>query len=276
MWNFLKRKQHRKFKLGVTYSLFSGEELLEQSIKSIRNQVDYINVVYQKKSWYGNDVSPDVPELLKRLKEKGLIDTCIEYVFTDFSNHAKISHYVLDKKSKGIDDLRKNHCTHCMIMDVDEFYIEEEFKAAKEFIYKNNISHSCCSIYDYKISPTYRKRDVNNYAVPFIFKLTKKSKLSEHHNIPCTIDPLRAFRFIDKKDKFYYLNTVVMHHMTGIRNDFDKKLDNSVTNSISWGKEFLNKFRNNHLYLSSLTENELLENGYILVEDIFHLKGQSL
>lgn len=67
-----------------------------------------------------------------------------------------------------------------------------------------------------------------------------------------------------------------MHHMTGIRDDFDKKLDNSVTNSISWGKEFLENFRKNHLYLSSLTEQELLKNGYILVEDIFHLKDKSL
>lgn len=35
-------------KLGITYSLFDGEELLKYSIKQIRKSADYINVVYQK------------------------------------------------------------------------------------------------------------------------------------------------------------------------------------------------------------------------------------
>ena len=34
-------------KIGVSYNLFDGEELLESSIKSIRKNVDYISVVYQ-------------------------------------------------------------------------------------------------------------------------------------------------------------------------------------------------------------------------------------
>ena len=38
-------------KLGVSYNLFNGEELLEASIKSIRQNVDYINVIYQEYSW---------------------------------------------------------------------------------------------------------------------------------------------------------------------------------------------------------------------------------
>ena len=33
-------------KLGVSYNLFDGEELLESSIKSIRDNVDYVSVVY--------------------------------------------------------------------------------------------------------------------------------------------------------------------------------------------------------------------------------------
>ena len=40
-------------KLGVSYNLFDGEELLEGSIKQIRSEVDYISVVYQEVSNFG-------------------------------------------------------------------------------------------------------------------------------------------------------------------------------------------------------------------------------
>ena len=42
-------------KLGVSYNVFDGEELLESSIKSIRDNVDHISVVYQTISNFGND-----------------------------------------------------------------------------------------------------------------------------------------------------------------------------------------------------------------------------
>ena len=58
--NRFKKIQYEKlispnlYKWGVSYSIFDGIELLEHSIKSIRNSCDYINVVYSNISWYGN------------------------------------------------------------------------------------------------------------------------------------------------------------------------------------------------------------------------------
>ena len=40
--------------LGVSYNVFDGEELLEGSIFQIRNEVDYISVVYQSISNFGH------------------------------------------------------------------------------------------------------------------------------------------------------------------------------------------------------------------------------
>ena len=51
-------------KLGVTYSLFDGEELLPFSILSIRPHVDYINVVFQEHSWFGDKCTPLVRPML--------------------------------------------------------------------------------------------------------------------------------------------------------------------------------------------------------------------
>ena len=42
-------------KLGVSYNLWKGEELLKYSIKAIREHVDYIVVVYQNLSNFKQD-----------------------------------------------------------------------------------------------------------------------------------------------------------------------------------------------------------------------------
>jgi len=50
--------------LGLAYNLFDGEELLEYSIKSIRKNVDFICVVWQKISNHGEQCNEGLEELL--------------------------------------------------------------------------------------------------------------------------------------------------------------------------------------------------------------------
>jgi hypothetical protein len=65
-------------KLGIAYNIFDAEELFEYSINSIREFVDYIVVVAQEKSNYGN-TNPNLRQTLKELKDKGLIDLIYWY-----------------------------------------------------------------------------------------------------------------------------------------------------------------------------------------------------
>ena len=60
-------------KLGVCYNVFDGEELLESSITCIREYVDFIVVVGQEVSNFGERRDDLLPHLLK-LKNQGLID----------------------------------------------------------------------------------------------------------------------------------------------------------------------------------------------------------
>ena len=57
-------------KLGISYNLFDGEELLEYSIQSVRNSTDHINVVYQKTSNWGEPCSENLEDLLSDLVKK--------------------------------------------------------------------------------------------------------------------------------------------------------------------------------------------------------------
>ena len=56
-------------KIGAVYSVFNSEELLEKSIESIKDSVDFIALVYQVKSNYGkinNNALKVVEDLYKR------------------------------------------------------------------------------------------------------------------------------------------------------------------------------------------------------------------
>jgi len=54
-------------KLGISYNVFDGEELLESSIRQIRNQVDYVSVVYQKVSNFGKECNENLIDNLNNL-----------------------------------------------------------------------------------------------------------------------------------------------------------------------------------------------------------------
>lgn len=61
-------------KLGINYMVFDGEELLKYAIGSIRSEVDFISVIYQKISYFGNLADQELECNLLSLKKDGLID----------------------------------------------------------------------------------------------------------------------------------------------------------------------------------------------------------
>lgn len=263
-----------KNKLGVTYSLFSGEELLKDSILSIRKQVDYINVVWQEQSWTGKKANPEIEKMLTQYQQEGLIDSIIKFEFDlrdDFHGNAAL---VVEKKNLGLNDLKKAKCTHALLMDVDEFYKEEEFELAKKYIYENKITHSACSIFDYRVLPIYRMRDVQTYAVPFIFKILPSSKVCGRNDLPCVVDPLRTTPFVSAFHKFYYLNMINMHHMTGVRKDFYSKTDNTISNYYEAGRKNIEKYVELQSEMERMSEEEILNSGYIKVDDCFNIMNE--
>ena len=261
-------------KLGVSYNLFCGEELLRSSILSIRNEVDYINVVWQEYSWTGEKAAEGLTVLLNDLLKEGLIQKIIKFEFQGSQSAQKNSYFRCKKENIGIRDMRRAGCTHGMIMDVDEFYRKEEFRRAKEFVYANRITHSVCSIYDYRILPVYRMRDARDYCVSFIFKLSFLSRVvgkKRINNMPCYIDAYRTVPFIPFIHKFYYLNMVNMHHMTGVRKDYGKKLRNTLSNYSESGRQAIKEYGEMQDRMEKMSEKEILGGGmnYIKVEDEF-------
>ena len=266
-WGPRRVKPFKNPKLGVSYSVWDGEELLEQSIKQIRPVVDYINVVWQKLSWYGKPCNPGLEELLLKLKAKGLID---EIIFFDTDVSVNPSYNQIDKRNVGLRAARRAGCTHFMTIDTDEFYDTEQFRAAYQDIIDRNLSHTCCNIVAY-ITPTVRRRDYDRFFVPFISRIDHGEKLTFdafYGQIPCMVDPTRKIR-LRRNSRFCFLGNIVMHHMAHVRKDINKKVENSSMSQTASGAKMIKQN-----YVKALTDiPEKIKSGeYIEVKNQFGIK----
>ena len=52
--------------LGAAYNVFDNEELLEASVRSIRSEVDFVAIVYQRTSNFGAPCSASLDAIRRR------------------------------------------------------------------------------------------------------------------------------------------------------------------------------------------------------------------
>lgn len=265
-WGPKSPKPFKKPKLGISYSVWDGEELLEQSIQQIRPVADYINVVWQRLSWHGQECSPDLESVLLHLKAKGLIDEII-YFEPDLSIIPAYNEVA--KRNVGLTAAYKAGCTHFMTMDTDEFYDTKQFSDAWHDIIERNLSHTAVNIVAY-ITPTLRNSEYEDFFVPFIYKIKKHQKLRlacfKYHT-PCLVDPTRQMplRFFHR---FCMLGGIVMHHMTCVRKDIYKKVCNSSYSVSERDKQELQ----NRCQISQSQKTAGIDAGkYIVVKNKFNI-----
>lgn len=209
-------------KLGLSYNLFDGEELLKSSILSVRDNCDYINIIYQKVSNLGNPCSNNVLDLLNDLRKESLIDQA--YLFEpDLSLPAGKNE--IKKRNIGLKLAKQHGCSHFLSIDTDEFYDREQFRSAKEYIAKTKTEISACHFLNYIQEPIYQMEDLSFYCVPFISKIKYFSKFRESNQFPVLVDPSRKLN--GKRFKYFEPDELVMHHMTYVRTNLEVKFNNS-------------------------------------------------
>lgn len=256
-------------KISASYNVFDGEELLEKSISSIRDAVDFISVVYQTISNVGNNCSPDLEDILHDLRDKGYVQELIKYTpelpLKPHSNE-------LTKRNIGLNLAKQNSCTHHMPIDCDEFYIKHQLDYAISTIVKENLDAAACRLVTYYKEPTYRLSPDEDYWVTLPFKLNPEIQFKRSSNFPALVDPTRqvdtnSFKFFDK-------NEIQMHHMSLVRKDMTRKIVNSSAFS-ERGEELLEL---NRLYEEWSYPNKaiccipLREFDIIKVDNIFNIE----
>ena len=209
-------------KLAAIYNVFDAEELLEFSIKSIKNCVDYIIVVYQTTSNFGV-INNELEDKIVYLKKSGLID---EGIFFNTNTQIHPSQNEISKRNIGLERAKKIGCSHFITIDCDEFYFEDEFNKSKNFIKENDIDTSVCWIQNYHKVPEYKiVESCEPFKVPFINKIYPHTQLTLGGGYFTTqIDPTRQVNTF-KKNHFFNKEEIMIHHYTTIRKDIRKKYE---------------------------------------------------
>ena len=208
-------------KLAAIYNVWDGEELLEGSIRQIREYVEEVIVVYQLISNYGEKYPKSILEVQK-LFALNIID--IVEGFTPHLEWSGARNETL-KRAIGLQAARLSGCTHFLFMDCDEYYDPEQFAAAKRKIEDECLDSSACRLATYYKTPCHRIAPPEEYYAPFIHKIYPDT-VNGMMAYPVYADPTRR---VSPHHKFHAFtpDELLMHHFSYVRKDIGRKLRNS-------------------------------------------------
>lgn len=209
-------------KLGIAYNVFNGEELLEASIMSIRNSADFVCIVMQQKSNFGQPADKYLVPLCHALKKVGLVDNVYEFI------PQKVNPMVNEvmKRTLSYRLCKDEGCTHFMSMDTDELYIPEQFEYMKKVVEEGDFDSSACQMQTYWKEPCYRITPPEQYYVPLIYKIREGIEPKWNCPFPVTIDHTRGMEpGVFKKFK---RDEIEMHHLSYVRDNIRGKFENST------------------------------------------------
>ena len=210
-------------KLGISYNIFDGEELLEGSIKQIKNHVDFISVVCQTTSNFGKSCTENLLPLLKKIKKEKLVDEILLYT----PEIQKGGHFnELQKRNIGLQTSLTAGCSHHMSMDCDEYYITKEFASLKKLVQEGDYDSSYCQMLTYHHNWEYILDPPEDYYVSLITKVDEQSCFVLGAPVPVLVDPTRSILGL-KTPLLLKRNQIQMHHGSYIRNNIRAKLENS-------------------------------------------------
>ena len=237
-------------KLGAAYNLFDCEELLEASIRSIRPEVDFVVVVYQRVSNFGMQCSSDLMPTLRRLRSEGLVDELLEYaprVFSPEEKKALVSRRATDAHLGGVsvedvgdqfmNELTKRElgrqacatrgCNYFMSLDADECYLAPQLRAVKELALAQNYECVACYMrYFFKWPTQEMVPPDDENCVPVLYRIAPHMAFRLACPYPCLVDPTRK---LENCDRLHVAErgVIEMHHFSYVRRNIRAKLLNS-------------------------------------------------
>lgn len=205
--------------------VFDGEELLEFAIKAIRDHVDFISATYQTTSYFGNHHDPS--PTLKRLSIDELLFHEPDLTKTPRENEVRL-------RNIGLEASRRAGCTHHISADTDEFYKPEELQFAKKSL--EGYDFSVATMENYFKNPSYLISPSQNHQVTFIHSVNNQYDMNTHSP---KIDPTRR---LSGKCRYFTKEEMTIHHMSYVRRNIRRKLENSMNGLAYKIDQFVNEF----------------------------------
>lgn len=232
-------------KVGLAIIAFEGTEHLYNIIYSIRESVDYVSIGLQRVSYHGDRISNvDLNEIFRLRDEDHLVDNIVE-IELDTSEEARKQE--TKKRNILIQDAEDHGCSHCIVIDSDEYYTKKSFDYALSEIDKHDYEITYCQYCNYAID--YEHLLVYPFSqgmyVPFVSKVKYRCDYDgKSFNLPR--DPTRVLsRPYDRIDKartkdgqivdlphytvenhIFEWKEIKMHHLSWLRANIRKKLEN--------------------------------------------------
>lgn len=238
-------------KLGIAYNVFDGEELLPYSLQCVRDTADYIVVVYQTISNFGNENKNLLP-LLEKLRKQNLIDELVEYkpllnVVDEIGNFLKLGSLNEQKKRNiGLEKCLENNCTIFSSMDTDEMYLSDSYNNAYKDFVDVGYDSSFCQMQTYYKKPDMVVSPSESYFVPLFYNISGKRKNLRFefiHDYQIKCDGTRMIKA--GFPKVFTRDEIEMHHFSYVRNNISSKVYNSSAQMSSIEKERVIAYFNN-------------------------------
>lgn len=213
--------------LALNINAFDASEHLEPLIREIRDQVDVINAIWQKKSYHKKPIAQEDWDELNRLKSIGLIDELIEFK-PNYLEEPRVQE--CNKRNMGVELMRQKGISHVISSDADEYYDAEQFRYAKVIINTRGYTNTYCSYVNYF-------KDFSHYLVypfrPFVpFIHSTFFKYNFNGPAPGPTDPTRRYNNpLNLGTYVFEDNEIRMAHAAWIRKDIRKKLTNWSANT---------------------------------------------
>lgn len=253
---------------GGSYNVFNAEEHLLPSLRTMRPSLDYINIVVQFVSNHGVRAHPQLEAILDEAKSAGLVDEIIHYT-PDLSAPPAMNE--LQKRNIGLQRAKRAGVNYFMTLDCDEYYIESEFAAAKQFIEAEGLQSTAVSTFLHIRRPIYRSAVPDVTCCAFLTRIDASSEISYGAPYPALVDPTRVLH--GERERFQMLPTelVAMRHMNLVRHDLESKLRNSSNAGMV---EFMDRVRQAYREWQPgkvLNFPNKVPMGIIQVPDFFHI-----
>jgi len=235
-------------KLGISYNIFDGEEMLPFAIKNLRPFADFIVVVYQTTSNYGN-TNPKLLPKLEMLKAAGIIDKLFLYEPNLIYNDDKTLNWKsgtfneIEKREIGLKVCRANGCDTYMTLDCDELYDPKEFEWAMNDFETKGYDTSFTQLLTYYKLPTMELRPLETWYQPLFYKIKKDTKFEMQDNYPIHIDRTKMVKA--GYTRIYTRSEIQQYHYAYVRHNLNSKIKNSSAQSDKQSSnEVINHYEN--------------------------------
>lgn len=240
-------KPKKNFKVGAIYNTFYGLELIEDSILSIRDSVDYIVLVHQKKGFNGGDEPKINKYIINYLLSNNIVDDIIYY--DNFNINVEKS--VLEKRNIGLEYCKKNKCDYIIPLDCDELYNSDELTDEINTMNEEGIDTLYSPIYAYYYDENHYFKDT--YYVPSVYKVdNRKFEITASSVL---VDPVRKM-----KENKYKISTMGMHHFTYLKDNYFYKINNRILSLSPFFRDSMKKILDGIINFSDDKEVPVLSN----------------